>query len=49
MTYFNTIENLYINAGYFKRYGLDIFITVIIIIIMLSIFAYLNTLNNLQN
>ena len=48
MTYFNTIENLYINAGYFKRYGLDIFITVIIIIIMLSIFAYLNTLNNLQ-
>jgi len=45
---FNTIENLYINAGYFKRYGLDIFITIIIIIIMLAIFAYFNTLNNLQ-
>lgn len=46
--YFKNIENIYSNSGYFKRYGLDVWLTIIIIIVMLAIFLYFHTLNNIQ-
>lgn len=46
--YFKNIENIYDNAGYFKRYGLDVWLTIIIIIVMMGIFLYFHTLNNLK-
>ena len=46
--YFNNINNIYSDSGYFKRYGLDVWLTIIIVIVMLCIFGYFHTLNNLQ-
>jgi len=46
--YFNNINNIYSDSGFFKRYGLDIWLTIIIVIVMLCIIGYFHTLNNLK-
>ena len=46
--YLKNLNEIYNNSGYFKRYGLDVWLTIIIIVIMLSVFAYFHTLNNLR-
>lgn len=46
--YFKNIENIYSHSGYFKRYGLDVWLTIIIIVVMFAIILYFHTLNNLK-
>ena len=49
MSDYQIIDELYTNATYSKRYGGDIFLTIIIVIIALLIIGYFVILNNLQS
>lgn len=49
MSGYQIIDELYTNATYSKRYGGDIFLTIIIVIIALLIIGYFVILNNLQS
>ena len=43
-----SIGKLYSDAGYSKRYGGDIFITIALVIVLAGIFLYFHIINNLQ-
>lgn len=43
-----SIGKLYSDAGYSKRYGGDIFITIALVILLAGIFLYFHIINNLQ-
>lgn len=45
----NIIDTLYTNANYSTKYGLDIFLTIVIVIVSLVIIGYFSILNNLQS
>lgn len=44
-----TINNIYKDATFSSKYGLDIFLTIIIILITLTIIGYMHIMNNLQS
>lgn len=44
-----TINSIYKDATFSSRYGLDIFLTIIIILVSLTIIGYVNVMNNLQS
>jgi hypothetical protein len=46
--YLKNINNIYNKADYFKRYGGDVYLTIIIIITMICFIVYFSILNNLQ-
>lgn len=46
--YFKNIDKIYNKVSYFQRNGLDVFITIIIILSMISAIVYFTLLNNLQ-
>lgn len=46
--YFKNIDKIYNKVSYFQRNGLDVFITIIIILFMISAIVYFTLLNNLQ-
>lgn len=45
----NIIDTLYTNATYSSRYGLDIFLSIIIVGVLLCLIIYFSVLNNLQS
>ena len=46
--YFKNINKIYNKVSYFQRNGLDVFLTIIIIICMIAAIVYFTLLNNLQ-
>jgi len=45
----NIIDNIYTDATFNNRYGLDIFLTILIVVVMLCFIGYWIILNNLQS
>lgn len=48
-TLYETINNLYSNQSYLGRYGLDVYLTIIIVVFFIGIILYLNILNSVKS